>query len=267
MPISVIAEGLKLLTLQGIAVQQGHFLVPTLDGTVVRVSPNGGSVTPLVNFLEANLGVPFAISPDRMNGTASQETIVVTVSGYRPDHYLIRVKPDGTYVKLVDLTQVCTDSGAPFGVATDQENYFVTISTDVVEATGQIVQVNAAGTLTGQIQFHEKGNPFGIAVYHDELIVAQSKGLLLRVTRAGKVTKLVDLQQAGFGIPFFVAIQGDRAIVTTNLGWVVSVDFRGNVAAIANIREAKFGIPSGVVADQNALVVTTNSGYVLRLSA
>ena len=281
------------MTLQGIAVQQDQFLVPTLDGTVVRVSPNGAAVT-LVDLLKANLGVPFAINPAHTDGTASEGSVIVTVSSYLPDHYLVRVKPDGTYVKLADLTQVCTDSGAPFGVAADQQGYVVALSTDVVEATAQIVRVNAAGTITQRIKLDEKGNPFGVAVHNGELLVAQSKGLLLRVSQGGKVTKIVDLQQAGFGIPFYLAIQGDRAIVTTNLGWVAAVDLGGNVAALSakgtssegqsatrnlkedatqaakgiiNVGAAKYGIPSGIAVYQNDLIVTTNSGYVLRLSA
>ncbi|MBW4422471.1 MAG: hypothetical protein KME13_25215 [Myxacorys californica WJT36-NPBG1] len=267
MSISVIAQGLKLLTLQGIALQGDALVVPTLEGTLVRISPQG-QVTPLVNFLSANLGIPFAITAERnsQGNPAQDNALIVTVTGYLPDHYLVRVKPDGTYAKITDLTQICTEFGAPFGVAVYQQNYVVTLSTDVAEAVGQIVRVGPDGTISQPILLDGRGNPFGIAVQTDEFVVAQSKRLLLRVTQTGKVSTIVDLQQAGFGIPFFVAVWNTDLVITTNLGWVVKLDSDGKIDAIVNVRAAKYGIPSGIAVYQNDLIVTTNSGYVLRLS-
>lgn len=256
--ISVIAQTLNLYTLQGVAVSPTGFIVPTLDGTLVHIDLQGAIVT-LVDLQKADLGIPFGIASHKTDW-------IVTTSDYLPNHYLVRVKPDGTVSTIADLSDLSGDAGAPFGVAVSGNDYIVTLSTDVVEATGVLLRISAAGSIT-KIADLPTGNPFGVATMGDDFVVAQSKGNLLRVTPAGKSSVLIDLQSAGFGIPFGVAVRNDDLFVTTNLGFVVRVDRAGKGVAVANLLKAQFGIPSGIAIRDRSLIVTTSSGYLLRIEA
>ncbi|MCY7276759.1 MAG: hypothetical protein LH702_24250 [Phormidesmis sp. CAN_BIN44] len=255
--ISAIAQNLNLYTLQGVAVSPTGFVVPTLDGTLLHVSLQGAIVT-LVDLQKANRGIPFGIATHKTDW-------IVTTSDYFPNHYLVRVKPDGTVTTIADLSDLSGDAGAPFGVAVSGDDYVVTLSTDVVEATGLLLRVSAAGVIT-KIADLTDGNPFGVAIMGDDFVVAQSKGQLLRVTPAGKTSVLIDLQKAGFGIPFGVAVRSEELFVTTNLGFVIKVDRSRKGVAIANLLNSRFGVPSGIAVTVNGLIVTTGSGYLLRIT-
>ena len=254
--ISTIAQGLNLYTLQSVAVTPLGFMVPTLDGEVLQISPQG-TIAPLVDLQKLNLGIPF--------GIATHDTdLIVTTSDYFPNHHLVRVKPNGTVNTIADLSELSGDAGAPFGVTVSDGDYIVTLSTDVVEATGLLLRVNAAGTIT-QIAELTGGNPFGVVAMGKDFVVAQSKGKLLRVNPKGAKSVVLDVQKAGFGIPFGVAAWNDDLLVTTNLGLIVKVDRSGNGLAIVDLVKARFGVPSGIAISDNSLVVTTGSGYLLKI--
>ncbi len=255
--ISTIAQGLNLYTLQGVAVSPLGFMVPTLDGEVLKISPQG-TIVPLVDLQKLNLGIPFGIA-------THDSDLIVTTSDYFPNHYLLRVKLNGTVTTIADLSELSGDAGAPFGVAVSDGDYIVTLSTDVVEATGLLLRINAAGATT-QIAELTGGNPFGVVAMGGDFIVAQSKGQLLRVNPKGAKSVIFDVQKAGFGIPFGVAVWNDHLFLTTNLGLIVKVDRSGNGVAIVDLVKSRFGVPSGIVVSDNNLVVTTGSGYLLKIA-
>jgi hypothetical protein len=257
-PFSVIAQNLNIYTLQGLATSQDTFIVPTLDGVLLQINPKGEQTT-LVDLLKAELGVPFGII--ERNGE-----LIVTVSGYLPVHYLVKVKLNGTFTTLADLSKASGFYGAPFGIAEYQGDYFLTVSTDVVSSTSALMRVSATGGLTKVADLSQYGIPFSVATYQDQLVVAQEKGHLLRITPAGQITEWVNLQTAGLGIPLGLTVNQDELIVTTNSGAVVGVNAQGVPGTIADLAKAKLGIPSGVVIQRGQIVVTTNQGYLLQIA-
>lgn len=258
MQVSVIAEKLNIYTLQSVALSQGNYIVPTLDGQLLKVTPQG-TQTVLVDLLKADLGVPFGIV-DQGND------LIVTVSAYLPQHYLVRVKADGSFATIADLSQMSGLYGAPFGVTVHQNDYLVTHSQDVVDDQGQLLRVKTDGTVSAIADLTKFGNPFGIVVHDRAFIVAQSFGHLVRVSEQGEVASLVNLQDAGFGLPFDVAVWGDRLVATTNTGLVIQVGQDGKVETIVNLQERKFGVPSGIAVNRNELIVTTNGGFLLKIA-
>ena len=258
MQVSVIAEKLNIYTLQSVAISQGNFIVPTLDGQLLKVTPQGTSSI-LVDLLKAELGVPFGIADHG-------DDVIVTVSAYEPQHYLVRVKPDGTYAKIADLSNLSGLYGAPFGVTVYQDEYWVTHSQDVIGDKSQLLRVSTNGTITAIADLTQFGSPFGIVVRHRDFIVAQSFGHLVQVSPMGKVSSIVNLKELGFGLPFDVAVWGDRLVVTTNQGQVVQVTTDGKPSLIIDLTQQKLGIPSGVVVNEDDLIVTTNGGFVLKIA-
>ncbi|WP_058998676.1 hypothetical protein [Leptolyngbya sp. NIES-2104] len=256
--VSVIASKLNIYTLQSVAVSKDSVIVPTLDGQLLRVTLDGKS-TSIVNLVQAELGVPFGI-------VEQEQDLIVTVSGYLPQHYLLRVKSDGKVETIADLTQRSGFYGAPFGVTLDQNSYLVTISTDVVESSSELIRVSRDGKISPIANLTKFGNPFGLVVQNQSIVVAQSYGQLVRVEK-GEATAIVDLKAQGFGIPFDVTIWRDRLTATTNSGLVVQVDENGKVNTIADLAKAKYQIPSGIATFGKDLVVTTNGGFLLRISA
>ncbi len=254
--ILTIAQGLNLYTLQGVAVSPIGFGVPTLDGEVLQISPMG-EIVPLVNLQTLQLGIPFAIAADHADW-------VVTTSDYFPNHHLVRVSPAGKVTPIADLSELSGDAGAPFGVTVSNGDYIVTLSTDVVEATGLLLRVSATGVITKIAELID-GNPFGVVTMGKDFVVAHSKGQLLRVTPQGEKSLIFDVQRAGFGLPFGVAVWNDNLLVTTNLGWVVTVDRQGKGVAIVDLLKAGFGVPSGIAVSDHGVIVTTNSGYLLKI--
>jgi hypothetical protein len=254
--ISAIAKGLTLNTLQGLMIHNQAVIVPTLKGKLLRISL-AGNQEQIVDFTQSGMGIPFGIAVDGKD-------LVVTLSDFMPLHFLVRVKPDGTVVKITDLNYASGDSGAPFGVASYQGEFFVSHSRDVLEDEGQLLQVQATGGITQFVEL-EGGIPFGIATQGQSFVVAMSKGKLLRVSMKGEVSTIADLQEKEFGVPFQVAVQGQEVFVTTNSGWVVKVNEKGGVRAIANIVEAKYGIPGGIAIVGREAIVGTNSGFLLKI--
>lgn len=255
--LSVIAQKLNIYTPQNIAVSQGNLIVPLLDGQLLRMTPAGTSST-IANLMKSELGVPFGM-------TTQANDLIVTSTDYLPQHFLVRVKPDGKVETIVDLTARSGTYGAPFGVAVYQDVYWVTLSTDVTEATSELIRINRNGKIQTIANLSEFKNPFGIVVQENSAVVAQSSGHLVRVSEKGEVNAIVDLQASGFGLPFNVAIWRDQIVATTNAGLVVAVDQAGKVKAIADVAKAKYQIPSGIVAFEKDLIVSTNGGFLLRI--
>lgn len=255
--LSVIAQNLNIYTPQTIAVSQGNLIVPLLDGQLLKITPQGKSSS-IANLLTAELGVPF--------GMAIQENdLIVTASSYLPQHYLVRVKPDGKVETIADLSPQSGSYGAPFGVTVYRDEYWVTVSTDVVESTSELVRVSRKGEISTIANLTEYKNPFGLVVEGDSVIVAQSSGHLVRVSEKGEVDAIVDLKEAGFGLPFNVAIWRGQIVATTNAGLIVAVDKAGKVSTVVNVAKAKYQIPTGIVALEQDLIVTTNGGFLLRI--
>ncbi len=257
--IAVIAQKLNIYTLQSVAVSQGNVMVPMLDGQILSVTPDGTS-TSIVNLVNSELGVPFGI-------VDQAQDLIVTASTYLSQHYLLRIKPDGKVETIAELTQSSGFYGAPFGVALDQEDYLVTLSTDVINSAGELVRVSSAGKISPIANLSQFGNPFGLVVQNQSIIVAQSYGQLVRVSLKGEVKEIADFKALGFGLPFNVAVWRDRLVATTNSGLIVQVDAAGKVSPIVDVAKAKYQIPSGIVALGNDLIVTTNGGFLLRISA
>lgn len=256
-PFSVIAQNLNIYTLQGLAISQENFIVPTLDGVLLRINTKGEQAT-LVDLLKAELGVPFGII--ECNGE-----LVVTVSGYLPVHYLVKVKLDGTFTTLADLSTTSGFYGAPFGITEYQGDYFLTVSTDVVSSNSALVRVSSAGAIAKVADLSQYGIPFSVVTRQKQLIVTQEKGHILQLTPTGQITELVNLQTAGLGVPLGITVNGDELIVTTNSGLVIGVNAQGVPETIADLAKAKLGIPSGLVMQKDRIVVTTNQGYLLQI--
>ncbi len=254
--IAVIAQKLNIYTLQSVAVSKGNVIVPTLDGQLLKITPDGKSAS-IVNLVQSELGVPFGVIDQ-------DQDLIVTVSGYLPQHYLLRIKPDGKVETIADLTQRSGFYGAPFGVTVDRGDYLVTISTDVIESSSELIRVSPDGKISPIANLTPFGNPFGLVVQNQSIVVAQSYGQLVRIEK-GKAKAIVDLKALGFGIPFDVTIWRNQLTATTNSGLVVQVDATGKVSTIVDLAK-KYQIPSGITTLGNDLVVTTNGGFVLRIS-
>ncbi len=253
-----IAQGLNIYTLQGVAIDKQTLIVPTLDGQLLQVTPKG-KVTVLVDLLKAELGIPFGI-------TETNGDVVVTVSGYLPVHYLVRVKPNGALTIIADLSKTSGFYGAPFGVAAYNGEYIVTVSTDVVDSTSALLRVSATGKVGAIANLSEFGIPFGVIATQRGFVVAQQNGQLLQISPGGKVAVLVDLLKGGFGIPFNMAARKDDLVVTTKAGLIVRVNPQGVPSLLVDLLKARLGIPSGIVVSNGNLIVTTNAGYLLQIN-
>lgn len=256
--ISIVAEKLNIYTLQRVAVRQNQIVVPTLDGQLLSVTAQGAS-TILADLLKAELGIPFGI-------VDQGDDVIVTVSNYTPDHYLVRVKPDGQVSTIANLSQLCGEFGAPFGVAVYQNQYWVTLSPDVAASKGQLLSISPTGKITPIAVLNSFGIPFGITVWNGAAVIAQSYGQLVQVSPTGITKTIVDLQALKFGIPFDVAVWQNQLVATTNTGQVVRIDAAGTVTTIADLAQEKRGIPAGIAVSGNDLIVTTNSGFLIRIT-
>ncbi len=256
--ISIVAEKLNIYTLQRVAVRQGEIVVPTLDGQLLTVTDQGTSRV-LADLLKAELGIPFGI-------VEQGDDVIVTVSNYSPDHYLVRVKRNGQISTIANLSQLCGEFGAPFGVAVYQNQYWVTLSPDVSASKGLLLSISPTGKITPIAPLDAFGIPFGIALWNNSAVIAQSYGQLVQVSATGTAKTIVDLQALKFGIPFDVAVWQNQLVATTNTGQIVRVDATGNVSTIADLTKEKRGIPAGIAVSGNDLIVTTNAGFLIRIT-
>jgi hypothetical protein len=257
--VTVLAKDLKLQTLQGLTVSQDQVIVPTLEGQLLQVTPDG-TTSVLVDLLKAELGIPYGMN-------TQDGTVIATVSSYDPLHYLVAVKADGSFSKIADLTEISGVFGAPFGVAVDHDRYVVAGSTDVVSGEGLLYAVSPQGEIAKLVDLKEFGNSFSIVVHQKQFFVTQEKGQLLRIRPDAKtepVSILADLIQAGLGHPFGLAGRGEDLFVSLGSGWIITVDMSGKISTLVNLLP-NYGVPSGLAVLQDQLIVATNSGYLLQI--
>ena len=255
--VSVLAQDLKIQSLQGLVVQNDRVIVPTLDGQILRVAADG-TIEVLTDLLKAELGIPFGI------GT-SNEDVIVTVSAFDPVHYLVRVKPDGTFETIANFSEINGFFGAPFGVAAYNSGYVVAGTTDVVSGDGALFRIDSRGAALKMVDLKPFGNGLDVVVHRGNFVTIHEKGHLLQIAPTGEVFVLADLMKAGMGIPFKLAASGDDLLITTNLGQVVKVDPAGVISTFVEIPRPTYSVPSGIAVWGNDLVVSTVSGYLLKI--
>ncbi|MBD1852885.1 hypothetical protein [Leptolyngbya sp. FACHB-711] len=264
--LSILAKNLNLVGLQGLAVMQDRVIVPTVDGEIVTVSPIG-EVNVLTNLLTAQIGVPFGICAITPPGEQlhTDSGVVVTVSGFDPVHYLVRVSPDGQHETIADMSEISGTYGAPFGVATYNSGFIVAGTTDVIAGDGALFQVSRQGQITNLVSLKQFGNALDVVVQQGQFITLHEKGDLLKISPTGEVVVLVNLIEAGFGIPFKLAAQAENLLVTTNTGHIVRVDPEGKPTAIVELFKPIYSTPLGIAIQGNDLIVSTTNGSLLRL--
>ena len=253
--ISLIAQGLPIINLQGVAVLDGEIIVPTLDDRLLRVSQNG-DVTTLANV--SRYGIPFGIVEKNGN-------YLVTVSGEEIGDRLLRVTKSGFFFTAANLESVCGSFGGPFGVAAGNDFDVVAIATDISSSQGCLIRVQR-GRVSVFADTGSFGVPFTVIASQDGFIAGCERGQLLRVSLDGKITPFLNLADAGFGIPFNLIQVGANLIITSNTGNLLEVDSDGKVSVIAELGALGFGIPSGVAAWNDGYVVTTNAGNLLHVT-
>jgi hypothetical protein len=251
-------KNLNLQTLQGLTVSQDKLIVPTLAGELLQIAPDG-TTSVLVDLLKADLGIPYGL-------TTQDGDVIATVSGYDPVHYLVRVKPDGNFSTIADLSEISGFYGAPFGVAIYNDSYIVAGSTDVVSGEGLLYSVNPQGESTKLVDLAKFGNSFSVVVDQNQFLVTQEKGHLLRITPTATepVAVIADLLTSGFGHPFGLVMRGDDLFVSLGSGQLIKVDAAG-ITTVAELPLSTYGVPSGLAVLQNELIVATNGGYLLRV--
>jgi hypothetical protein len=249
---------LSIQSLQGLVVQGDRIIVPTLSGQLLQIASDG-TTTVLADLMKAELGIPFGIA-------TSNDDVIVTVSAFEPLHYLVRVKPDGTFTPIANLSEISGSFGAPFGVAAYDEGYAIAGTTDVVSGDGALFQINLEGAILNTIELKPFGNALDVVMRDNNFVTIHEKGHLLNITPTGEVSVLANLMQASLGIPFKLAVSGDDLLVTTNSGKVVNVDPVGVITTIVEIPIAAYNVPAGIALWSDDLVVSTVGGYLLKIN-
>lgn len=257
--VSVLAQDLKIQSLQGLAVQNDRVIVPTLGGQILRIAADGRTEV-LTDFMKAELGIPFGVG-------ISNGELIVTVSAFDPVHYLMRVKPNGTFETIANLSEISGFFGAPFGIAAYDNGYVVAGTTDVVSGHGALFRVDSRGTSVKMIDLKPFGNALDVVVHRGNFMTIHEKGQLLRIAPTGEVFVLADLMKAGMGIPFKLAISGDDLLITSSLGQVVRVEPSGIITTFVEIHRPTYSLPCGIAIWGNDLVVSTVSGYLLKIQS
>ncbi|MFH7029769.1 MAG: hypothetical protein ACHBN1_31520 [Heteroscytonema crispum UTEX LB 1556] len=255
--VSIIAQKLKIITLQAVAVSEGNMIVPTLDEHLLQVSQNG-DVTTLADV--SRYGIPFGIVENNGN-------FLVTISALETGDRLLRVTKSGFFYTVADLSSVYGSFGGCFGVAAGDGFYVVAIADDVSTSQGRLIEVQRNGFISTLADMANFGTPFAVTASNDGFIVGCESGNLLRVSLDGAVTPIVNLANAGFGIPFGLVEVDTKLIVTSNSGSLLQVNSDGTISTIINLSDAGLGIPSGVAVWDNAYIVTTNAGNLLRIAS
>lgn len=258
--ISEIATGLNIYTFQGLAVNNGNFILPTLDSKLLQVSPDG-KVSTLVQFCEGfecgNFGAPFGIAIRR-------DEIFLTITPYAYGGRLVRVNSDKSVTTIADLESVC-EEGGPFGLTISNGNFIITTAKHAVNSEGLLVRVTPSGRVSIIADVSEFGIPFAVIASNNNFIVTQERGQLLRVSPTGKISVIVNLLKADLGIPLAVVERNDEFVVTTNSGLLVRVTPQGKVATFAKLSRDEQGIPSGIISVDDSLIVSTTAGKLLRV--
>jgi hypothetical protein len=259
--LRVLAAGLKLNTLQGLAVVQDSLIVPTMDGEIVRVRRDG-AMTVLTNLLEADLGIPFAIAPKDAN------SVVVTTSTYDPLHFLLQVGLDGTVTPIADLSEFNTPYGAPFGVVCAGDDYILAGSQDVINDRGLLYRVTAQGTIAEMVSLVEFGDPLELCLNRQQAIISMRNGDVLQVKtdRTKQITMLADLKKLGFGVAFGIVPQNTNYIMTTNTRKIIQVTPMGQVSVLYDLTPRNVGVPAGIAWWRERLVISTDGGLLLEIT-
>jgi hypothetical protein len=256
--LNVIAENLKLNTLQGIAIVQDSIIVPTMDGEILRVEMDG-KISVLTNLLQRDLGIPFAIVA---NGP---DSVVVTTSTYDPLHFLVRVGLDGSVNTLCDLSEFNTPMGAPFGVAIEGQNYLLAGSKDVVTDQGVLYRVTAQGKVEELVSLAEFGDPLELLSQQDQVILSMRTGDVLMV-QGKAISLLTNLEQLGLGVAFSIALHNEDYILTTNRRKILKINSAtGQVSVLYDLMPNKVGVPAGLAVWRDRLIISTDGGLLLEL--
>ena len=253
--VSLIAQGLQIIPLQGVALSNGDIIVPTLDRGLLRVKQNQEVVT-LADV--SRYGVPFGIAENH-------GSFVVTISALEAGDRLLRVTKSGFFFTITELSQVYGSFGGPFGVAASDDFIVVAIASDVASSQGRLIRVERNGFISTLADMAGFGIPFAVTVSNNGFVVGCSSGDLLQVGWDGAVTPIVNLVSAGFGIPFDLVEVDTKLIVTSNTGNLLQVDRDGTVSSIIDLSATGLGIGSGVAAWDQTYIVTTNTGNLLRI--
>lgn len=199
-------------------------------------------------------------------GVASvRGAIVVSVSAQESGNFLLRVDPNGKISSVADLSAIAGEFGAPFGVAVHLSYYYlVAISTDVIQSRGVVVRVTPAGKISQLAQL--SSSPIGIAAHPDRFAVTLEDGQLLRMDLSGAVSAIANFLDAGLGRPLGITYDQADLVVTTNTGLLVKVTPDGTLSTLVNLMEAGLGFPTAIATINHSYIVTTNEGYLLRIS-
>jgi len=254
--LSIIASGLRLLTFQGVTLHQGAFVVATLDGDLLRISPDG-AIAPWVNV--SRYGVPTGI-------TSSGEAIEVVLSTQESGHFLVQVSSTNKISVVADLSQLAGEFGAPFGVAAHggyYPYYLVSISTDVVGSGGLVARITPSGKVFELARI--TSTPFGIAALPDGAIATLEDGRVVQISLAGDVGAIANLVEANLGMPIGIALEQKHYLVSTTKGWLVQVQSDGTLTPLTNILEAGFGSPTAITCFQDTRIILTSAGNLLSM--
>lgn len=257
--VKVIAEGLSLNTLQGIAVVQDRLIVPTMDGEILTVTMDG-EISVLANLLKADFGIGFAIAPNDAN------SVVVTTSTYDPLHFLLRVSLDGAVKVLADLSEFNTPYGAPFGVVRQGRDYLLAGSQNVINDRGLMYQVKANGRIQELVSLAEFGDPLELWHDRDTSIVSLRNGYVLQVKNK-VISVLADLKKLGFGVAFGIRPWHGNYIMTTNTRKIIQVTPQGEVSSLYDLTNDRVGVPAGIEIWRDRWLVSTDGGRILQIAA
>lgn len=254
--VTVLATGLKLLSFQGVTCYRGAIVVATVEGDLLRVSPDG-TVTPWVNV--SRYGIPTGI-------VGSQDGVAVALSAQESGHFLLWVNAQGKQSILADLSALAGEFGAPFGVDRHAGYYpyfLVAISTDVVRSGGVIAQVSASGRV--QVLATLPATPFGIATEANTAIATQETGELVTLGADGTVRAIANLTTANLGAPLDITHWSPHWIITTTTGWLVALQPDHQLVPLINLATAGFGNPTTLTQCASSVIVATQSGTLLQV--
>jgi hypothetical protein len=260
--IAVIASQLNIHTFQGIVEQNGAYILPNMDGQLLKVSSDG-STSVLVEFCQGfecgNFGVPYGI-------INHQDAYILTVSAFGYGGRLIAVQPNGAIATIADFSTLLPEGG-PFGLIEANGDYIVTVSQNVNTSNGALVQIKADGAIATIADLSEFGIPFAVTAFDGGFVVAQEKGHLVKVGVDGTVSSMVNLGWAKQGVPLALVADQEQLAVITNRGALLSINSDGQMTHLVNVSEQGYGTPSALLKSGDRWIITTNAGYLLGVEA
>lgn len=269
--ISVLATDLNVHTFQGMVRDGDGYILPTLDGRLLRVNPDGSTKT-LVQFCRGfeceRFGVPFGIA-------ASQGNFYLTVSSFGIGGRLIRVSSSASITEIADFTSL-TPLGAPFGIIQSQFYSTAALPSPLplpssLPAAPSATPAPSSSPAEPAIALQPSPNaaiaadrqPVWIVTLSPNVLASQ--GLLVRVTAEGAIAPIADLSE--YGIPFALIEREGKYIVAQEKGHLVEVSPAGDIKPLVDFQAAKLGIPLGLTLFQNTLVVALNAGPLVQVTS